>query len=125
MVFPERLREELVNEIVGSVLDHLDLFDHDLLLTLHIVRRKRRIAHDVGEDVERERQVLVEHLDVVTRVFLRGKRVELTANRVDRLSNVFGAAARRALEHMCSTKCAMPPCSAVSWRDPASARLRC
>ena len=42
------------------------------------------------EDVDRERQVLVEHLDVVARVFLGGERVELAADRVDRLRDVLG-----------------------------------
>ena len=67
----------------------------------------------------RQRQVLVEHLDVVAGVFLRGERVELAADRVDRLGDVLGASAWPVpLKSMCSTKCAMPPCSAGSWRDP-------
>ena len=39
MIFPETLREQLVDEIVGRVLDHLDLFEDDLLLALDVVRR--------------------------------------------------------------------------------------
>ena len=54
--------------------------------------------HDVGEQVDGERQVLVEHLDVVAGVFLRGERVELAADRVDRLRDVFGGAGVGALE---------------------------
>ena len=50
------------------------------------------------EHVDRERQVLVEHLDVVARVFLGGERVHLAADRVDGLRDVLGAARRRALE---------------------------
>ena len=79
---------------------------------------ERRVADDVGQDVDRERQVLVEHLDVVAGVFLRGERVELAADRIDRLGDVFGGPRRVPLNSMCSTKCAMPPRSAVSWRDP-------
>ena len=44
---------------------------------------ERRVADDVGEDVDRQRQVLVEDLDVVAGVFLGGERVELAADRVD------------------------------------------
>ena len=95
MILPEALREELVDEIVGRVLDHLDLFEDDLLLALDVLGAERRVADDVGEDVDRERQVLVEHLDVVARVFLRGERVELAADRIDRLRDVFGRARRR------------------------------
>jgi len=43
-------------------------------------------------------QVLVQDLDVVAGVFLRGERVELAADRIDRLRNVLGAARVRALE---------------------------
>ncbi|MGC4082944.1 MAG: hypothetical protein QM736_12745, partial [Vicinamibacterales bacterium] len=67
MVFPEPLREDLVDEIVRRVLDHLDLFDHDFLLTLDVLGIERRIEDDVGEDVESQRQMLVEHLDVIAR----------------------------------------------------------
>ncbi len=98
MVLPESLREQLVDEIVRRVLDHLDLFDDDLLFALDIVDAERRIADDVGEDVDREREMLVEDLDVVARVFLGGERVELSADRIDRLRDVFGRPARRSLE---------------------------
>ena len=59
---------------------------------------ERRVQDDVGEDVEGQRQVLVEHLDVVAGVFLGGERVELPADRVDRLGDVFGRPRARALE---------------------------
>ena len=92
MPFPEVLREQLVDEIVGRVLDHLDLFEDDLLLALDLVGGERRAQHDVGQQIDGERQVLVEHLDVVARVFLRRERVELAADRIDRLRDVLGAA---------------------------------
>ena len=94
MPVPERLGEELVHEIVGRVLDHLDLFEDDLLLALDVVGREHRVRHEVGEDVGGQRQVLVEHLDVVAGVFLRRERVELPANRIHLLRDVFGRAAR-------------------------------
>jgi len=98
MIFPETLREELVDQIVRGVLDHLDLFDDDFLLALEVRAAERRVQHDVRQNVERERQMLVEHLDVVARVFLRRKRVELPADRVDRLSDVLRRPGGRALE---------------------------
>ena len=57
-----------------------------------------RVHHDVGEEVDRRRQVLVEDLDVVAGVFLRRERVELAADGVDRLGDVLGGARAGALE---------------------------
>ena len=98
VILPEPLREELVDEIVRRVLDHLDLFDDDFLFALEVVDAERRVADDVGEDVDGEREMLVEDLDVVARVFLRGERVELAADRIDRLRDVFRRPAGRPLE---------------------------
>jgi hypothetical protein len=95
---PVRLREDLVHEIVRRVLDHLDLFEDDLLLAGDVLRRKDRVRHQIGEHVHGERQVLVEHLDVIPRIFLRGERVELAADRVHLLRDVLGGAGGRALE---------------------------
>ena len=95
---PEPLREELVDEVVGRVLDHLDLFEDHLLLALDVVGPEGRIEHDVGQDVPGVRQVLVEHLDVVARVLLRRERIEVAAERVDRLRDVFGGPGAGALE---------------------------
>ncbi len=98
MILPESLREDFVDEIVRRVLHHLDLFEDDFLLALDVLGVERRIPDDIGEDVERQRQVLVEHLDVIAGVFLGGKRVELPADRVDSLRDILGRARARSLE---------------------------
>ena len=51
-----------------------------------------------AKNIHRQRQVLVEDLDVIARVFLGGEGVHLPADGVDRLGDVFGAAGRGALE---------------------------
>ena len=95
---PEGLREQLVHEVVGGVLDHLDLLEDHLLLALDVVGVERRVQDHVRQHVERPRHVLVEHLDVVARVLLRGERVELPADRVDLLRDVLGAPRLGSLE---------------------------
>ena len=54
--------------------------------------------HHVAQQIGRERQMLVEHLDVVAGVFLGRERVELPANRVDLLGDLLRGPIRRALE---------------------------
>ena len=91
MIAPEAFREDLVDQIVGRVLDHLDLFEDHLLLALDVVLGEQRIADQIGEDVDGERQVLVEHLEVIAGVFLRREGVDLPADRIDLLRDFFGA----------------------------------
>jgi hypothetical protein len=56
------------------------------------------VQNDVGQKLDGQRQVLVENLDVVARVLLGGERVELAANGIDRLRDVFRRSRVRALE---------------------------
>jgi hypothetical protein len=74
--------------------------------------------------VDGERQVLVEHLDVVAGVLLRREGVELPADRVDRLRDVLGRPVAVPLKSMCSTKCAMPLRSSARGASRASATRR-
>ena len=98
MIAPEILGEDFVDQIVGRVLDHLDLFEDHLLLALDVVLREQRIADQIGEDVDGQRQVLVQHLQVIAGVFLRRERVDLAADGVHLLRYFFCTPARSALE---------------------------
>ena len=49
---PERLREDLVHEVVGRVLDHLDFFEDDLLFALDVDLVKGGSQDDVRQDVD-------------------------------------------------------------------------
>ena len=98
MARPEVLREQLMDEVVRSVLDHLDLFKDHLLFPADILTAERRVHDDVGEDFDGKRQMLVQNLEVVARVLLGGKRVHLSANGINRLRDVFGAPGRCPLE---------------------------
>ena len=77
---PERLREDLVHEIVRRIFDHLDFFDDDLLFALDVDFVKGGPQDDVRQDIDGKREVLVEDLDVVAGVLLGGERVELSAD---------------------------------------------
>ena len=120
MILPEPLREDFVDEVVGRVLDHFDLLDDHFLLALDVLGSERRISNDVGQDVDGERQMLVEHLDVVACVLLRRERVELASDRVDLLSDVLGRSRRRAFEEHVLNEVRDP--AAVSRLVPRSPR---
>ena len=53
VAFPEMLGEQLVYQVVGRVLDHLDLFDDHLFLALDVFLAKRRVEHDVCKEIDR------------------------------------------------------------------------
>jgi hypothetical protein len=80
MILPEPLGENLVDQVVRSVLHHLDLFDDDLFLPFNVCGAEGRVQHDVRQDVECQREMLVEDLDVVAGILFRRKRVELPAD---------------------------------------------
>jgi hypothetical protein len=95
---PQIFCEQLMDQVVGRVLDHLDLFKDNLLLSTDVVTAERRVHDDVSEDLDGERQMLVQHFEVVARILLRRKGVHLPANGIDGLSDVFGASCRGPLE---------------------------
>ena len=75
-------RREVVHEVGGVVLDHRDLLEHDLALGLERLGLEARARRHVAHDVERERQVLVEHAHVHDRRLARRVRVELGAEAI-------------------------------------------
>src|SRR5213592_821351 len=80
VALPELGGEEVVDQVVGCVLHHLDLLEHDRLFALELLGVEDRVEEDIGQEVDRERQMLVEHLDVEARVFLGGEGVHLATD---------------------------------------------
>ena len=98
MTLPEALGEQLMNQVVGRVLDHLDFFEDHFLFTTDVDLAERRVHDDVGQHLDRQRQMLVEHLEVVAGVLLGREGVHLPPDGVDGLSDVFSRARVRPLE---------------------------
>ncbi len=99
MSAPEILREHFVDHAFGIVLVHLDLFEDHLLFLGDVRFIEPWTQHQVGEHVEGDRQVLVEHFRVEAGHFLRRESVEHPAQRVHRLRDLLGRAPLGALEH--------------------------
>ena len=95
---PDLGGEQVVDQVVGGVLHHLDLLQDHRLLTLELLGVEDGVQQDVGEEVHGERQVLVEDLHVEARVLLGREGVHLPADRIHRARDLLGGARSRALE---------------------------
>ena len=90
MVFPEIAREDLMQEVLGIVHLHLQLFQNDALFFLDVLVAEQRVEHQIRENVEGDGHVFVQHLGVVTHHFLGGEGVEAAADGIHRPGDVFG-----------------------------------
>src|SRR5664280_535198 len=59
MALPEVLSKGLVDEVVGVILVHLDLFEDDALLAGNVVRREGGMEDEVGQKVKCGWNILV------------------------------------------------------------------
>ena len=85
--------------VLGGVLVHLDLLDHDVLLLLDLARRQRRLGDEVDDGLKSAPEVLVQAAGVEARVLLRRERVEVAADGLHPLVDEVPTAPPRALEH--------------------------
>ena len=93
-----RLLQPVEHEVVGRVLGGADLLHDHVLLALQFLRIERRLGQDVGQHVERERHVGLEHARVIGGGLVTGRGVEIAADRLDLLGDLARGAPRRALE---------------------------
>ena len=99
MLGPELGRVQLEDQVVGRVLDPVDLLEDDVALGLEIALAQQRTADEVGEDLDRERQVRVEHVGLIAGVVAAGEGVEAAAPDLELQRELLGGAALGALEH--------------------------
>src|SRR5262249_18516591 len=99
MVTPEVLDEDFVDEVIGIVLIHLDLFQNYAEFTADILGIENRIQHQVAQNVERDRQVLIENFDVEANAFFGGKGIHVAANGDHLACNILGGPAAGTLKH--------------------------
>ena len=78
--------------VVGSVARGADLLDDDLLLALELVLVEQRVLQDVGEDVDGERHVVLEHAREKAGGLDRGRGIEVAADVLDLRGDLPGAA---------------------------------
>ena len=117
MAAEDRLRDEVVDEVLRVVVDHRDLLEHDLPLGVEL--GERRVVDHADDHVERRLEPVVGHAGVDERRLARGGRVQLAA-RARRRSPRSPArcASRVPLKSRCSMKCETPARASVSSREP-------
>ena len=81
------------------------------------------LGEDVGQDVERQRPVVLQHARIIGGRLHAGGGIDLAAGRFDLLGDRRAERRRVPLKAMCSRKCAMPFSSARSSRAPALTQM--
>ncbi len=89
------LGEDVVDAVLRRIERGADLLEDHVLLALQLLGIEHRVAEDVGEDVEGERHVRLEHAGVVGGGLDAGRGVDLAADRLDLLGDVGGRARLR------------------------------
>ena len=101
MAREERLFEVVVNDVFGIILGVLQLFDHHEFFLLHLAPFECCIQHEVRKDIHGFAQVRIEHAGVVAGLLFGGKRIEVTAERLEALRDFTHVPVVRAFEdHM-------------------------
>src|SRR5207302_891004 len=88
LVAVDQLLIHAADEVARRVEVHVHLLDDHALLALDLLGLELRMTQHVGEDVERDRAVLRRALNEVAGVLLRGERIELATDAVDRDADV-------------------------------------
>ena len=88
-----------MDEVVGIVLIHLDLFQDHAFFPRDVLGIENRVQHQIAEDIDGHRQMFVQHLDVEADGFFSRKRVHVAADRINLAGNLLGRAGGGALKH--------------------------
>ena len=99
VVLEEILGEDFMHQVVGIVLIHLDLFQDDATLAHDLVGVEDRMQDHVAQNIDRERQMLVQDLDVEADRLFAGKGVHVAADGIHLAGDIFGGAVGCPLEH--------------------------
>ena len=98
MLRPERLRMQLEHEVVRRVGDPADLLQNHIALGLQVARAQQRPTHQVGEDLDRQRQIGVEHMSLIAGVVAAGEGIQSPAPDLQPQRELLGGPALGAFE---------------------------
>src|SRR6266849_5467479 len=98
MLRPEAAGENFVQQRFRIVEIHLDLFENYLTFFGHVVGIEERTKTQVGNNIERNGEMIVENFGVEANLFFGGEGVEHSADRIHFTGDGFGGTALRAFE---------------------------
>ena len=96
MAAEDRLRDDVVDEVLRVVVDHRDLLEHDLALGVDL--GEHRVVDHADDHVERRLEPVVGDAGVDERRLPRGGRVQLAAETVEDLRDLLRGVRAGALE---------------------------
>src|SRR4029077_5456837 len=108
MVVIEIHTEKIVDVIIRSIFGLRNLLKNDRSFPLNLLAVKNRMEKNVGQEIHRQRQILVQHFGVITGVLLRRKRVEHSSYRIHLLRDLGCGPSLRALEKQMLNKVGNP-----------------
>jgi len=101
MVFPEVLGKYFVDQVVGIVLIHLDLFEDYSTFASYVLGIEHWMENQIAQNLKGDGNMFVEHFDVETDAFLGSEGIHVAADGIHLPGNLFGRAMFGPLEdHM-------------------------
>src|SRR4030095_4053588 len=98
MVFKKVETEKIVNVVIRSVFRLGNLLQDDRSLPLDLLSVETRMKKNIGQKIDRQRQIFVEYLGVIAGVVFRSKGVEPATHGVHLFGNLRRATPFRAFE---------------------------
>ena len=98
MVTEHRREEDVTEGVLGIVVAHGDLLEHDVAFDFDVVAGTPTAQYDVGHQVDRQLEIGVKHVGVVAGVLAGGERVQFTAHGIHGLRDLNRRPGRRRLE---------------------------
>jgi hypothetical protein len=93
-----RIEHQIIDDVVRAVAGGSDLLEDHLALALQLVGRVARVLEDVGQNIERNADILLERARVVGGGIEARGRVELATHLLDLLGDILRRTSGRSLE---------------------------
>ena len=90
VVLPEILGEYLVDQVIGVVLVHLQLFQHHPSFPGNVAIFEQRVQDQVGKHFQGDGKVLIKNLGIEADALLGRERIQVAANGIHRAGDLFG-----------------------------------